>query len=189
MFLRCKVRRKDGQATPYGALSRTSGFLEGGRGLAQRKSVLGESTTRRRLAWRRSSAVLEERTGGATPHAVAVSGRTAGRTCLGEPRLSASSCRNDGCAGPRQGRRVLWNVAVAGACSWINSGERGSARAGKGTSWDQVTVLYWSPSPAGEGSEWEAAPRMVSAPRHVRSAGRGCGGSPSPRCIAVMDRR
>ena len=72
MFLRCKVRRKDGKQHRYWSVVENT-RVAGGRVAQRHVLYLGELNDTPELAWRRSIAVLEERCG-ATPHAIAVSG-------------------------------------------------------------------------------------------------------------------
>ena len=55
----------------------------------------------------------------------------------------------------------------------------------KGTGWDQVLRVLIALPPAGAGQRMAATPRVVSAQRLGRSAGRGCRTRRTTSCIAV----
>src|SRR5207249_11773267 len=116
MFLRCKVRRKDGKQHRYWSVVENTRTARG-RVVQRHVLYLGEINDTQELAWRRSIAVLED--GTAQPRFLR---RTAVRDCWRMPRLSASSCRNCGCAGRGSGERAGWPCCCGGSYSWINSG-------------------------------------------------------------------
>src|SRR5438552_16331393 len=59
MFLRCKVRRKDGKQHRYWSVVENT-RVGGGRVVQRHVLYLGESNDTQELAWRRSIAVLED---------------------------------------------------------------------------------------------------------------------------------
>jgi len=71
MFLRCKVRRKDGKQHRYLSVVENT-RVAGGRVAQRHVLYLGEINDTQELAWRRSIGFGGRR--GATPHAVTVSG-------------------------------------------------------------------------------------------------------------------
>src|SRR5215467_13717834 len=78
MFLRCKVRRKDGKQHRYWSVVENT-RVAGGRVVQRHVLYLGEITDSQKLAWRRSIEVLED----AAAHTVAVSGRPLRRSAGG----------------------------------------------------------------------------------------------------------
>src|SRR6476659_4428552 len=120
MFLRCKVRRKDGKQHRYWSVVENT-RVAGGRVAQRHVLYLGEINDTQELAWRRSIAVLED--GAAQPRTLSLFPEDRWRM----PRLSASSCRNCGCAGRGTGARVGGRCCCGGSSSWINSGASGSA--------------------------------------------------------------
>ena len=153
MFLRCKVRRKDGKQHRYWSVVENT-RVGGGRVVQRHVLYLGEINDTQELAWRRSIAVLED--GAVQPRTLSLfpEDRCEGlladasivllatrhavwdvltlderhfRALRGPPRLSASSCRNYSCAGRGSGARAGWRCCCGGSCSWINSGANGWA--------------------------------------------------------------
>jgi hypothetical protein len=99
MFLRCKVRRKDGKQHRYWSVVENT-RVAGGRVVQRHVLYLCEINDTQELAWRRSIEVLEE--GAARPRTLSLfpEDRVEG---LLAPRLSASDCRNCVCAGHDNG--------------------------------------------------------------------------------------
>src|ERR1700740_2958850 len=81
MFLRCKVRRKDGKQHRYWSVVENTRVARG-RVVQRHVLYLDEINDTQELAWRRSIEVLEERRP-ATADAVAVSGRPGRRSAGG----------------------------------------------------------------------------------------------------------
>src|SRR5258708_1253824 len=102
MFLRCKVRRKDGKQHRYWSVVENT-RVAGGRVVQRHVLYLGEINDTQELAWRRSIEVLEE---GAT-HARAEH-RDKMRCRFRPPRRTCRSCRSAQDCGfrrvPRAGR-------------------------------------------------------------------------------------
>src|SRR5262245_15029421 len=87
MFLRCKVRRKDGKQHRYWSVVENT-RVAGGRMVQRHVLYLGEINDSQELAWRRSIEVLEDGAGAAAD-IVAVSGRPlrgAADGCFGRRR-------------------------------------------------------------------------------------------------------
>src|SRR5437762_838073 len=141
MFLRCKVRRKDGKQHRYWSVVENT-RVAGGRVVQRHVLYLGEINDTQELEWRRSIAVLED--GAGLPRTLSLFPEDRCEDCCRMLRSSASSCRNCGCAGRGSGARAGWHCCCGGSCSWINSGASGSARAAKGRAGIR-SCLYWSP--------------------------------------------
>src|SRR5882757_345490 len=75
MFLRCKVRRKDGKQHRYWSVVENT-RVAGGRVVQRHVLYLGEINDTQELAWRRSIAVLED--GAAQPRTPSLFPRTEG---------------------------------------------------------------------------------------------------------------
>ena len=69
MFLRCKVRRKDGKQHRYWSVVENTRVV-GGRVVQRHVLYLGEINDTQELAWRRSIEVLED--GGARPRTLSL---------------------------------------------------------------------------------------------------------------------
>src|SRR6516164_4483260 len=136
MFLRCKVRRKDGKHHRYWSVVENT-RVAGGRVVQRHVLYLGEINDSQELAWRRSMEVLE-----AGAAAVA---RAAARSVLVEA------------AGSEPQRDALGSGAVRARRLPL----------------------------AGAGQRMAAAPRVVSAQRAGRSAGRGCRAGRDPQAVPL----
>src|SRR3984893_4809964 len=140
MFLRCKVRRKDGKQHRYWSVVENT-RVAGGRVVRRHVLYLGEINDTQELAWRPSIEVLED----GAPHARTLSlfpedrceGLLSDASIVGV-KLSELRLRR-----PRQwgacwlglllwrGARAAWRGGCGGSCRWINSGANGSARAAR----------------------------------------------------------
>src|SRR3954471_16555663 len=96
MFLRCKVRRKDGKQHRYWSVVENTRTARG-RVVQRHVLYLGEINDTQELAWRRWMEVLED--GTAQPRTLSLFRKTAARGCWRTPRSSTSSCRGCSCAG------------------------------------------------------------------------------------------
>src|ERR1700731_1794391 len=138
MFLRCKVRRKDGKQHRYWSVVENT-RVGGGRVVQRHVLYLGEINDTQELAWRRSIEVLED--GAARPRTLSLFPEDAARGCWPTPRSSASDCRNCACAGHGSGGAcwlalMLWRE--------LQLDQFWSTRLGvsrKGTHWDQVLFV------------------------------------------------
>src|SRR5215813_9982758 len=99
MFLRCKVRRKDGKHPYWSFVENTR--VGGGRVVQREVLYLGEINDTQELAWRRSIEVLED--GAAWPRTLSLFQEDRVEGLLATPRWSASDCRNCVCAGHGSG--------------------------------------------------------------------------------------
>src|SRR5436853_1666942 len=124
MFLRCKVRRKDGKQHRYWSVVENTRV---GRGRVVQRHVLylGEINDTQELAWRRSIEVLEE--GAPQRGRCRCFRKTAAQGCWRTPRSSTSSCRSCSCAGHGNGARAGWHCCCGGNCSSISCGRSGWA--------------------------------------------------------------
>jgi hypothetical protein len=151
MFLRCKVRRKDGKQHRYWSVVENT-RVAGGRVVQRHVLYLGEINDTQELAWRRSIEVLED--GGAQPRTLSLfpEDRCAGlladasivRVKLSELRLRR----------PRQ-----WGACWLTLLLWreLQLDQFWSNRLGvsrKGTRWDQVLLVLVAYRLLAPGSEW-----------------------------------
>src|SRR5437868_15474371 len=119
MFLRWKVRRKDGKQHRYWSVVENTRV---GRGRVVQRHVLylGEINDTQELAWRRSIEVLEE--GATRPRTLSLFPKTAAPECWRPPRSSTSSCRSCSCAGHGNGAHAGWRCCCGANCSSIRCG-------------------------------------------------------------------
>jgi len=184
MFLRCKVRRKDGKQHRYWSVVENTRTARG-RVVQRHVLYLGEINDTQELAWRRSIEVLED--GATQPRdAVAVSGRSLRRSAGGRLDCPRQAVAVAVCAGRGNGAHAGWRcccgrelqarsvlVEAAGVEPQRNALGSGPVRAG-------------CLSLAGAGQRMAAAPRVVPAQCLGRSAGRGRRAGPrSTSCTAV----
>src|SRR5438094_8967734 len=151
MFLRCKVRRKDGKQHRYWSVVENT-RVAGGRGVQRHVLCLGEINDTQELAWRRSIEVLED--GAARPRTLSlfpedrVEGLLADASVVGV-RLSELRLRR-----PRQ-----WGACWLALTLWreLQLDQFWSKRLGvsrKGTHWDQVLFVLVAYRLLAPGSEW-----------------------------------
>ena len=105
MFLRCKVRRKDGKQHRYWSVVENT-RVAGGRVVQRHALYLDEINDTQKLAWRRSIAVVED--GAAQPRTLSLFPEDRW-DCWRTPRSSASDYRNCVCAGRGSGARAGWH--------------------------------------------------------------------------------
>ena len=105
MFLRSKVRRKDGKQHRYWSIVENT-RVAGGRVVQRHVLYLGEINDSQELAWRRSIEVVED--GEPRPRTLSLFPETAAKGCWRMPRLSGSNSRNCGCAGRDSGAPAGW---------------------------------------------------------------------------------
>src|SRR6201985_3040174 len=151
MFLRCKVRRKDGKQHRYWSVVENT-RVAGGRVVQRHVLDLGEINDTQELAWRRSIEVLED--GAARPRTLSlfpedrVQGLLADASIVGV-RLSELRLRR-----PRQ-----WGACWLALMLWreLQLDQFWSKRLGvsrKGTHWDQVLFVLVAYRLLAPGSEW-----------------------------------
>ena len=151
MFLRCKVRRKDGKQHRYWSVVENT-RVAGGRMVQRHVLYLGEINNSQELAWRRSIEVLED--GAARPRTLSlfpedrVEGLLTDASVVGV-RLSELRLRR-----PRQ-----WGACWLALMLWreLQLDQFWSKRLGvsrKGTHWDQVLFVLVAYRLLAPGSEW-----------------------------------
>src|ERR1700731_733077 len=182
MFLRCKVRRKDGKQHRYWSVVENTRTARG-RVVQRHVLYLGEINDTQELAWRRSIEVLEE--GATQPRTLSLfpEDRFAGALAdasIVHVKLSLLQLRR-----PRQ-----WGACWLALLLWRElqldqfwSKRLGSSR--KGTHWDQVPIRAGCLSLAGAGQRMAAAPRVVPAQCLGRSAGRGRRAGRDPQAVPL----
>ena len=151
MFLRCKVRRKDGKQHRYWSVVENT-RVAGGRVVQRHVLYLGEINDTQELAWRRSIAVLED--GAGQPRTLSLfpedrcEGLLADASIVGV-KLSELQLRR-----PRQ-----WGACWLALLLWRElqldlfwSTRLGVSR--KGTCWDQVLFVLVAYRLLAPGSEW-----------------------------------
>src|SRR6201986_1463480 len=151
MFLRCKVRRKDGKQHRYWSVVENT-RVAGGRVVQRHVLYLGEINDTQELAWRRSIEVLEE--GATQPRTLSLFpedrfGGALGDASIVHVKLSQLQLRR-----PRQ-----WGACWLALMLWRElqldqfwSKRLGSSR--KGTRWDQVLFVLVAYRLLAPGSEW-----------------------------------
>src|SRR5207245_7530384 len=151
MFLRCKVRRKDGKQHRYWSVVENT-RVAGGRVVQRHVLYLGEINDTQELAWRRSIEVLED--GAARPRTLSlfpedrVEGLLTDASVVGV-RLSELRLRR-----PRQ-----WGACWLTLLLWreLQLDQFWSKRLGvsrKGTHWDEVLLVLVAYRLLAPGSEW-----------------------------------
>src|SRR5499427_1613993 len=151
MFLRCKVRRKDGKQHRYWSVVENT-RVAGGRVVQRHVLYLGEINDTQELAWRRSIEVLED--GAARPRILSLFPEDRVQRLLADAwivdvRLSELRLRR-----PRQ-----WGACWLALMLWreLQLDQFWSKRLGvscKGTHWDQVLFVLVAYRLLAPGSEW-----------------------------------
>src|SRR5881398_2144571 len=151
MFLRCKVRRKDGKQHRYWSVFENTRVARG-RVVQRHVLYLGEINDTQELAWRRSIEVLEE--GAPQPRTLSLFPEDRGAEVLADASIVHVKLSQLQLRRPRQ-----WGACWLALMLWRElqldqfwSKRLGSSR--KGTRWDQVLfvlVVYRLLAP---GSEW-----------------------------------
>src|SRR5712692_6653325 len=192
MFLRFKIRQKDGKEHRYWSVVENT-RVGGGRVVQRHVLYLGEINDTQELAWRRSIEVLED--GAARPRTLSLFPEDRCEGLLPDAsivRLKLSELR---LSRPRQ-----WGACWLALMLWREleldrfwSGRLGVSR--KGTRWDEVLfvlVAYRLLAPREQarglkayGERVALAPRVVSTQRPGRSVGRGCRGCRDPQAVSV----
>src|SRR3977135_2493378 len=151
MFLRCKVRREDGNENRYWRVGENT-RVAGGRVAQRHVLYLGEINDTQELAWRRSIAVLEE--GAAQPRTLSLFPEDRCEGLLADAAIVRVKLSELRLRRPRQ-----WGACWLVLLLWreLQLDQFWSKRLGmsrKGTRWDQVLfalVVYRLLAP---GSEW-----------------------------------
>jgi hypothetical protein len=127
MFLRCKVRRKDGKQHRYWSVVENTRTARG-RVVQRHVLYLGEINDTQELAWRRSIEVLED--GAAQPRTLSLFPEDRCEGLLADAAIvhvKLSQRRSCSCAGHGNGARAGWHCCCGGNCSSISSGRSGWA--------------------------------------------------------------
>src|SRR6266436_378942 len=151
MFLRCKVRRKDGKQHRYWSVVENT-RVAGGRGVQRHVLYLGEINDTQEMAWRRSIAVLED--GAARPRTLSLFPEDRCEGLLADAAIVHVKLSQLQLRRPRQ-----WGACWLALLLWreLQLDQFWSKRLGvsrKGTRWDQVLialVVYRLLAPS---SEW-----------------------------------
>src|SRR5437762_8249650 len=141
MFLRCKVRRKDGKQHRYWSVVENTRPARG-RVVQRHVLYLGEINDTQELAWRRSIEVLEE--GATQPRTLSLfpEDRDAGvlaDASVVHVKLSQLQLRR-----PRQWGACWLALCYGENCSWISSGRSGWGRVAKERAGIR-SCSFWSP--------------------------------------------
>src|SRR5580700_8217008 len=151
MFLRCKVRRKDGKQHRYWSVVENT-RVAGGRVAQRHVLYLGEINDTQELAWRRSIAVLED--GAAQPRTLSLFPEDRCEGLLADSSIVRVKLSELRLRRPRQ-----WGACWLALLLWRElqldlfwSKRLGSSR--KGTRWDQVLFVLAAYRLLAPGSEW-----------------------------------
>src|SRR6266851_2884388 len=151
MFLRCKVRRKDGKQHRYWSVVENT-RVAAGRVVQRHVLYLGEINDTQELAWRRSIAVLED--GAAQPRTLSLFPEDRCEGLLADASIVRVKLSELRLRRPRQ-----WGGCWLALLLWRElqldlfwSKRLGSSR--KGTRWDQVLFVLAAYRLLAPGSEW-----------------------------------
>src|SRR5438477_5257024 len=165
MFLRCKVRRKDGKQHRYWSVVENT-RVGGGRVVQRHVLYLGEINDTQELAWRRSIAVLEDgaaqpstlslfpEDGAAQPSTLSLFPEDRCEGLLGDASVVRVKLSEMQLRRPRQ-----WGACWLALLLWreLQLDQFWSKRLGvsrKGTRWDQVLFVLVAHRLLAPGSEW-----------------------------------
>src|SRR5258705_6161204 len=157
MFLRCKVRRKDGKQHRYWSVVENT-RVAGGRVVQRHVLYLGEINDTQELAWRRSIEVLED--GAAQPLTLSLFPEDRCEGLLADASIIHVKLSELRLRRPRQWGAcwlalLLWRERPLGPFLWQRVGGRPqTARRGPGR------VVLVGPSRPASGRAWSPAPRM-----------------------------
>jgi hypothetical protein len=165
MFLRCKVRRKDGRQHRYWSVVENT-RVGGGRVVQRHVLYLGEINDTQELAWRRSIAVLED--GAVHPRTLSLFPEDRCEGLLGDTSVVRVKLSELRLRRPRQ-----WGACWLALLLWRElqldlfwCKRLGVSR--KGTRWDQVLFVLVALSPAGPTGQARGlkahGQRMAAAP-------------------------
>jgi hypothetical protein len=149
MFLRCKVRRKDGKQHRYWSVVENT-RVAGGRVVQRHVLYLGEINDTQELAWRRSIAVLED--GAAQPRTLSLFPEDRCEGLLADASIVRVKLSELRLRRPRQ-----WGACWLVLLLWreLQLDQFWSKRLGvKGTRWDQVLFVLVAYRLLAPGSEW-----------------------------------
>ena len=151
MFLRCKVRRKDGKQHRYWSVVENT-RVAGGRVAQRHVLYLGEINDTQELAWRRSIAVLED--GAAQPRTLSLFPEDRCEGLLADASIVRVKLSELRLRRPRQ-----WGACWLALLLWreLQLDQFWCKRLGvsrKGTRWDQVLLVLVAYRLLAPGSEW-----------------------------------
>jgi hypothetical protein len=151
MFLRCKVRRKDGKQHRYWSVVENT-RVGGGRVVQRHVLYLGEINDTQELAWRRSIAVLED--GAVQPRTLSLFPEDRCEGLLGDASIVRVKLSELRLRRPRQ-----WGACWLALLLWreLQLDQFWCKRLGmsrKGTRWDQVLFVLVAYRLLAPGSEW-----------------------------------
>ena len=151
MFLRCKVRRKDGKQHRYWSVVENTRTARG-RVVQRHVLYLGEINDTQELAWRRSIEVLEE--GATQPRTLSLFPEDRGAGVLADTSIVHVKLSQLQLRRPRQ-----WGACWLALMLWreLQLDQFWSKRLGvsrKGTRWDQVLFVLVAYRLLAPGSEW-----------------------------------
>ena len=122
MFLRCKVRRKDGKQHRYWSVVENT-RVAGGRVVQRQALYLGEINDTQELAWRRSIEVLEE--GATQPRTLSLFPEDRGAGVLADASIVHVKLSQLQLPGHGSGAHAGWRCCCGASCSSICSGRGG----------------------------------------------------------------
>src|ERR1700758_2232050 len=151
MFLRCKVRRKDGKQHRYRSVVENTRVARG-RVVQRHVLYLGEINDTQELAWRRSIEVLED--GASQPRTLSLFPEDRGAGALADASIVHVKLSQLQLRRPRQ-----WGACWLALLLWreLQLDQFWSKRLGvsrKGTRWDQVLFVLVAYRLLAPGSEW-----------------------------------
>ena len=151
MFLRCKVRRKDGKQHRYWSVVENT-RVAGGRVVQRHVLYLGEINDTQELAWRRSIEVLDD--GAAQPRTLSLFPEDRCEGLLADAAIVHVKLSQLQLRRPRQ-----WGACWLALLLWreLQLDQFWSKRLGvsrKGTRWDQVLFVLVAYRLLAPGSEW-----------------------------------
>src|ERR1700720_1813789 len=182
MFLRCKVRRKDGKQHRYWSVVENT-RVAGGRVVQRHVLYLGEINDTQEAAWRRSIAVIED--GAAQPRTLSLFPEDRCEGLLADASIVRVKLSELRLRRPRQwGACWLALVLVAGTAARSVLVEAAGGEP-QGDALGSGPVRAGRLPPAGAGQRMAPAPRVVSAQRRGRSLGRGCRARRDPQAVSL----
>src|SRR5438067_11521177 len=164
MFLRCKVRRKDGKQHRYWSVVENTRVARG-RVVQRHVLYLGEINATQELAWRRSIEVLEE--GSPQPRTLSLFPEDRGAGVLADASIVHVKLSQLQLRRPRQ-----WGAGWLALLLWqeLQLDQFWSKRLGvsrKGTRWDQVLFVLVAYRLLAPGSEWRASADSADTARNL----------------------
>src|SRR5690348_7631619 len=182
MFLRCKVRRKDGKQHRYWSVVENTRTARG-RVVQRHVLYLGEINDTQELAWRRSIEVLED--GTAQPRTLSLFPEDRCEGLLADAAIVHVKLSRLQLRRPRQ-----WGACWLGLMLWreLQLDQFWSKRLGvsrKGTRWDQVLFVLVAYRLLAPGSEWRLHREWFRRSALADLLGEDAGVPRSTSCTAV----